>query len=77
MEMATKPRKTSIVSKKVSDEQLQNAIRWEKFLIASGTPFLSLSDEWLAFFDGQANIETAQTELVRLIDAAILKDEKK
>lgn len=74
--MAVKTNK-AIVSRKVSDEQLQNAIRWEKFLIASGTPFLSLSNEWLAFFDAQSNIETASTELVRLIDLAIAKDEKK
>lgn len=74
--MAVKTKK-AIVSRKVSDEQLQNAIRWEKFLIASGTPFLSLSNEWLAFFDGQINIETAQIELVRLIDLAIAKDESK
>lgn len=74
--MAVKTKK-AIVSRKVSDEQLQNAIRWEKFLIASGTPFLSLSNEWLAFFDGQSNIETAQIELVRLIDLAIAKDESK
>ena len=69
--------KRAVVSKKVSDDEKLNAKRWEAFLVASGTPFLSLSNEWLAFFDAQSNIETASTELVRLIDLAIEKDEKK
>lgn len=64
------PRK-AVVSKRVSDDQILNSQRWEKFLIASGTPYENLNAEWLAFFDGQAEISTAQTELVRLIDLAI------
>ena len=74
--MAVKTKK-AIVSKKISDDEKLNAVRWSAFIAASGTPFLSLSNEWLAFFDGQANIETAQTELVRLIDLALAKDESK
>jgi hypothetical protein len=70
------PRK-AVVSKRVSEEEKLNASRWSAFIKASGTPFLSLSNEWLMFFDSQANIETAETELVRLIDIAIAKDEKK
>lgn len=70
-------KKKAVVSRKVSDEEKLNSKRWEAFIQASGTPFLSLSNEWLAFFDGQSNIETASTELVRLIDIAITKDEKK
>ena len=70
------PRK-AVVTKRVSEDEKLNAKRWEAFLIASGTPFISLSNEWLAFFDGQSNIETASTELVRLIDIAILKGETK
>lgn len=69
--------KRAVVSKKLSDEEKLNASRWTAFIKASGTPFLSLSNEWLAFFDAQANIETAETELVRLIDAAILADSVK
>jgi len=69
--------KRAVVSKKITDIQIQDAKRWEAFLIASGTPFISLSNEWLTFFDEQSNIETASTELVRLIDIAILKDETK
>lgn len=69
--------KRAVVSKKLSDEEKLNANRWTAFIKASGTPFLSLSNEWLAFFDGQSNIETAETELVRLIDIAIAKDENK
>lgn len=74
--MAVKTKK-AIVSKKLSDEEKLNASRWSAFIKASGTPFLSLSNEWLMFFDSQANIETAETELVRLIDIAIAQDEKK
>lgn len=69
--------KRAVVSKKLSDEEKLNASRWTAFIKASGTPLLSLSNEWLMFFDSQANIETAETELVRLIDAAIAQDEKK
>lgn len=74
--MAT-PKKKAVVSRKVSDEQLKNAKRWEQFIIHSGIRFEDLSNEWVLFFDAQAEISTAQTELVRLIDMAIAKDEKK
>lgn len=70
------PRK-AVVSKKVNDEEKLNASRWTAFIKASGTPFLSLSNEWYLFFDAQSNIETAETELVRLIDAAIESDSVK
>lgn len=70
------PRKT-VVSKKVNDEEKLNAKRWEQFIIHSGIRFEDLSSEWVMFFDAQAEISTAQTELVRLIDIAIAKDEKK
>ena len=71
------PKKKAVVSKKITDEQIKNSERWEAFVTASGTPFLSLSDEWSAFFDAQSNIETASTELVWLIDLAIEEDERK
>jgi hypothetical protein len=71
------PRKSAIVSKKITDEIITNASRWTAFLVASGTPYENLSDEWVLFFSAQAEIETASTELVRLIDAAISKDEKR
>lgn len=70
------PRK-AVVSKKVNDEEKLNAKRWEQFIIHSGIRFEDLSNEWLMFFDSQANIETAETELVRLIDAAIEADKVK
>lgn len=70
------PRKSATVSKKVTDEQLQNAIRWEKFLIASGTPYGNLTDEWHHFFSAQAEIATASYMLERFIDAAIEADNK-
>jgi hypothetical protein len=71
------PKKKAVVSRKVSDEQLQNAKRWESFLIASGTPIQELSDEWYNFFDKQADVATASVELVKLIDLAIEKDNLK
>jgi len=74
--MSTKPKKVSVI-KRPSAEQIQDAKRWEQFIIHSGIRFEDLSSEWVAFFDAQAEISTAQTELVRLIDLAILKDEKK
>lgn len=69
--------KTAIVSKKVTDEIVANSNRWTQFIIHSGVRFEDLSDEWCSFFDSQAEINTASTELVRLIDIAIARDEKK
>lgn len=71
------PKKKAVVSKKVSDEILANAKRWEQFIIYSGIRFEDLSSEWVSFFDAQSEISTAQTELVRLIDLAIARDERK
>lgn len=71
------PRKSATVSKKLTDEILANSNRWTQFIIHSGVRFEDLSDEWVRFFDQQSEISTASTELVRLIDLAILKDEKK
>ena len=70
------PRK-AIVSKRVSEDEKLNAKRWEQFIIHSGIRFEDLSSEWVAFFDAQAEISTAQKELVGLIDLAIEKDERK
>ena len=71
--MAT-AKKTAIVSKKITDEIVANSNRWTQFIIHSGVRFEDLSDEWVRFFDGQSDISTAQTELVRLIDIAIERD---
>lgn len=70
------PKKKAIVSRKVTDEILANAKRWEQFIIYSGIRFEDLSSEWVTFFDAQAEISTAQTELVRLIDLAIARENK-
>lgn len=69
--------KKAVVSKRVTDEIVANANRWTQFIIHSGIRFEDLSDEWCSFFDSQAEINTASTELVRLIDIAIARDEKK
>lgn len=69
--------KKAVVSKRVTDEIVANSNRWTQFIIHSGIRFEDLSNEWVEFFDGQAEISTAQTELVRLIDLAIAQDEKK
>ena len=71
--MAT-AKKTAIVSKKVTYQQVKDAHRWTQFIIHSGIRFEDLSDEWVLFFDQQAEISTASTELVRLIDLAIQAD---
>lgn len=70
------PRK-AVVSKRVSEDDKLNANRWTQFIIHSGVRFEDLSDEWVLFFDAQAEISTAQTELVRLIDLAIENDKTK
>lgn len=68
------PKKKAIVSRKVSDDQLQDAKRWNCFIAASSLPFEQLTDAWLDVFDSQSNPESASTELVRLIDIAIERD---
>lgn len=69
--------KRAVVSKKLSDEEKLNASRWSAFIKASGYSFRELTDEWMEFFDAQAEPKTASTELVRLIDAAIESDKIK
>lgn len=69
--------KTAVVSKKITDEIVQNANRWTAFCEASSIPFEHLTDEWYAVFDAQADVATASVELVRLIDAAIEADKIK
>lgn len=71
------PRKSATVSKKITDEIVANSNRWIQFIIHSGVRFEDLSDEWVQFFDQQAEISTASTELVRLIDIAITQDNSK
>ena len=66
------PKKKVSVSKRPSSEQIQDAKRWEQFIIHSGIRFEDLSSEWVAFFDAQADPQSASTELVRLIDLAIV-----
>lgn len=68
--------KKAVVSKRVTDEIVANSNRWTQFIIHSGVRFEDLSDEWLQVFDAQAEISTASTELVRLIDLAIAQDNR-
>ena len=70
------PRKV-VVSKKLSDSQIVDAQRWQAFIKASVIAYEHLSEEWLDFFSAQSDPQSAATELVRLIDIAILKDEAK
>lgn len=70
------PRK-AVVSKRVSEDEKLNAARWKSFIYASTLAYEYLSEEWLDFFSAQSDPQSASTELVRLIDIAILKDETK
>jgi len=74
--MAT-PKKKAVVSKKVSDEQIQDSVRWRAFIKSSGTSYENVTESWWDFFDAQSDPASASTELVRLIDIAILKDQTK
>lgn len=64
------PRKSATVSKKVSDQQIVDARRWNDFIRASGVPFSELTEEWKDFFDAQSDTATASFKLVKLIDIA-------
>lgn len=70
------PRK-AVVSKRVSEDDKLNATRWVAFIKASTLAYEYLTEEWLDFFSAQSDPQSASTELVRLIDIAILRDEKK
>lgn len=70
------PKRVS-VGKRPSAEQIQDSRRWDSFIKASSLPYEQLSEEWLDFFSAQSDPQSASTELVRLIDIAIAKDEKK
>ena len=67
--MAT-PKKKAVVSKKLSDQQIVDAARWNDFLRASNIPFEELTPEWLDFFDAQSDPSTANIKLVKLLDIA-------
>lgn len=74
------PKKATVTKKASPSDRLQdalNVIRWTSFIKASGLPYDQLSEDWLAFFDGQSDPQTASTELVRLIDIAIQHDMEK
>lgn len=74
--MATKS-KTVSVSKRPSAEQIVDARRWQACIKASGLAFENVTDDWWNFFEAQSDPASASTELVRLIDIAIERDEKK
>ena len=67
--MAVKTKK-AVVSKKLSDQQIVDAQRWNDFIRASGIPFEELTEEWKDFFDAQSDPSTANFKLVKLIDIA-------
>lgn len=71
--MTTKKKVVSVTKKTTVEDKL-DAIRWQAFIKASGLPYEELSEEWHQFFSAQAEITTAQTELVKLIDKAIQAD---
>ena len=64
------PKKKAVVSKKLSDQQIVDAARWNDFIRASGVPFEELTEEWKDFFDAQSDPLTASFKLVKLIDIA-------
>lgn len=72
-----KTSRKAVVSKRPSTEQIQDAKRWDCFIKASSLPYEQLSEEWLDFFSAQSDPQSASTELIRLIDIAIERDEKK
>lgn len=69
--------KKAIVSKRVSEQQIIDAQRWNAFVTASGLSFEELSESWLNVFDCQSKPESASVELIRLVDLAIQKDLEK
>ena len=68
------PKKKAVVSRKVSDQQIIDARRWNDFIKASGVPFSELTEEWKDFFDAQSDTATASFKLVKLLDIAAEHD---
>lgn len=67
------PRK-AVVTKRVSDQQIIDAARWQAFIAASGLPYNQLTPTWLDAFDAQSDPSTASTLLVELVDIAMAQD---
>lgn len=65
------PKKVSTVTKLTTNTDKLQAHLWREFLVASGTPWNELSDEWAEFFYSQAEIETAQIKLEELAKKAV------
>lgn len=70
-------KKKAVVSRKVTDQQIIDASRWQAFVTASGLPYNQLTPTWLDAFDAQSDPSTASTLLVELVDIAMTQDEKK
>lgn len=68
--------KRAVVSKKVTDQQIIDAARWNAFISASGLPYNQLTPTWLDAFDSQSDPSTASTLLVELVDIAMVQDNK-
>lgn len=64
------PKKKAIVSRKVSDEQLQNSERWTFFLSQCAIEWDSLSEESRDFFATMGSTESSEEDINNAMDLA-------
>lgn len=74
--MAT-PKKKAVVSKRVSDEEKLNSLRWEFFLSQCAIPWESLNDESKDFFECMGSTESSAEDINNAVDLAMKMGEKK
>lgn len=71
------PKKKAVVSKRVSDEEKLNSLRWEFFLSQCAIPWESLSEEVKDFFECMGSTESSAEDINNAVDAAMKNGEKK
>lgn len=69
------PRKV-VVSKKVSDTQILNSIRWEEFVKNCQIPWEELRDEWKDFYASMGDTKSSAEDITKAIDHAMKGDSK-
>jgi hypothetical protein len=70
------PKKKAVVSRKVSDEQIQNSERWEAFVKNCLIPWEDLNDSWKDFYCETGNTESSEVHITKAIDVAMKGDIK-
>lgn len=64
------PKKKAVMSRKVSDEQLQNSERWNFFLSQCAIEWDNLTDHSKDFFAAMGNTQSSEDDINNAMDLA-------